>query len=67
MITQNIASKLANFQNNGKNNLPSRTYAPTEGTIFLSETSILASSTSYLPMVKKAKWFLDEKILNYSK
>ena len=54
--------KSATFQNNGKNDSPSGAWAPPRCTKFLSEILILVSSISYLPMVKKAKWFFHGKI-----
>ena len=52
-MTQHFAAKSAKFQNNGKN-------GP-------SEILILISSISYLSMIKKAKWFFNEKKLHFSK
>ena len=57
--------KSAKFQNNSKNDPPSGPCAPLGGTIFLSEILILVSSVSYLSTVKKAKWFLMGKNLNF--
>ena len=57
--------KSAKFQNNAKNDSPSGACAPPEGTIFLSEILILVISISCLSMVKKSKWFFDEKKFNF--
>ena len=59
--------KSANFQNNGKNDLPSQACAPPRGTISLSEILILVGSISYLSMVEKAKWFFDGKKFSFYK
>ena len=67
LLSHHLAPKSAKFQNNSKNDLPSRAYAPAGGTRLLSEILILVSSVSYLSMVKKAKWFFDGKKFNFSK
>ena len=67
LLTEHFAPKSATCQNNGKNDLPSGTCTPPGGTISLSEILILVSSISYLSIVKKAKWFFDEKKFNFSK
>ena len=61
--------KLAKFQSNGKNDPPSGPCVPPGGTMFLSKILILVSSISLvdISLVKKAKWFFDEKIFNFSK
>ena len=61
LLTQLFAPKLVKLQNNNKNDFISGPCTPPGGTIFLSEMLILVSSISYLSMVKKAKWFFDEK------
>ena len=66
-MTQHFLLKSAKFQNNGKNDLPSGPYAPPKGTTLLSEILILVSFISYISMVKKAKWFFDRQIFNFSK
>ena len=65
MLNQCFGPKLAKFQNNGKNEVPSGACEPPGGTIFLSEILILASSISYLSMFKITKWFLWEKIQSF--
>ena len=55
--------KSAKFQNNCKNDFPSRAWVPSRGTTFLSEILILVSSISYLSMVEKAKWFNGKKLI----
>ena len=66
-MAQRFMPKSAKFQNNYKKNPPSGACGQPRGTIFLSEILILLSSTSYLCMVKKAKWFFDGKKFNFSK
>ena len=67
LLTQHFTPKSAKFQNKSKNNPPSGPCIPPRGTIFLSKILILVSSTSYLSMVKQAKWFFDGNKLNFSK